>query len=92
MDAWVLWLLVLALVAAVVMTEVRARWLREHGDHVASMLQGDATGRMLERRRQVWESRRYDETGFTRLGPPREGEWLHRFPEAGASGTKPAVP
>src|SRR5262245_9307469 len=32
-------------------------------------------------RRALWG--KYDETGFERLGPPRDGDWLARVPEQG---------
>jgi archaemetzincin len=38
--------------------------------------------KMAERRKALWDSKRYDETGFARMGPPQEGEWLHRFVES----------
>ena len=38
--------------------------------------------KMAARRKALWESKRYDETGFERMKPPQEGEWLHRFVES----------
>jgi len=51
----------------------------------ASYYRGGATPRDLERlagrRAQEWP--KYDEPGFARMAPPKEGEWLFRFPENG---------
>ncbi|MBI3723711.1 hypothetical protein HY251_07120 [bacterium] len=59
---------------------VRARNLEEG---VAAELRSEAKRGLGVRRKQLWNWKKYEETGFVRMGPPREGEWLARFPELG---------
>lgn len=39
--------------------------------------------KLAARRKALWDQKRYDETGFKRMAPPKAGEWLHRFAERG---------
>jgi archaemetzincin len=41
------------------------------------------TSALEERKRALFDLRRFDETGHRRLGEPRPGEWLFHFEEAG---------
>jgi archaemetzincin len=72
--------LLLVVVASALWLE---RWSRGLGRAVEEKLRENGVRTLDERRRAVWSSGRYDETGFVRLEAPREGEWLARFHEPG---------
>jgi archaemetzincin len=39
--------------------------------------------KLAEKREALWSKHGYDETGFERMAPPKEGEWLDAFEEDG---------
>jgi archaemetzincin len=75
----VLFLLVLLALAAG--TYVLVGRVSEQGTALEKLLRDEQLRGLANRRAALWG--KYDETGFERMGVPREGEWLARFPEQG---------
>jgi len=81
-----------ALLFCLLLAILGAWWTAERArkidDEIDAALAGDQTRMLAVRREALWGSKRYDETGFVRMEPPRKGEWLARIPEPGQTFTE----